>query len=71
MNPLNPKKLMHGKWTAVVPRNREKHFLVTDVLCDEDGMPQSCVLEAVHSHREFEMDWRDLKDTNLWQIGWK
>jgi hypothetical protein len=25
-NPLSPKKLLMTKWTAVTPRNREKHF---------------------------------------------
>ena len=30
MNPLNPKKLLNSKWTAVKPRNKEKHFLVTE-----------------------------------------
>jgi tryptophan-rich hypothetical protein len=70
MNRISPKKLQHGKWTAVQPRNREKHFLVTEVLCDEAGTPQTCILEAVHSHREIELDWRELKDSEQWQIGW-
>jgi len=33
MNRINPKKLQHSKWTAVQPRNKEKHFLVTAVRC--------------------------------------
>ena len=71
MNPVNPKKLMHSKWTATEPRRREKHFLVTDVLCDEDGTPQTCVLEAVHSRREAVIDWRELRDAQRWRIGWQ
>ena len=31
-NTLSPKKLLHTKWTAVVPRNKEKPFLVTKVI---------------------------------------
>ena len=34
MNRVSPKKLLHSKWTAVEPRNREKHFLVTRVITD-------------------------------------
>lgn len=71
VNRFNPRKLLHSKWTAVQPRNREKHFLVTDVFCDEAGVPQSCLLEAVHSHRELRLEWRELKDTAVWLIGWK
>ena len=31
-NRLSPKKLLLTKWTAVKPRNREKHFVVTRVI---------------------------------------
>jgi hypothetical protein len=31
-NALSPKKLLHTKWTAVAPRNKGKHFLVTKVV---------------------------------------
>jgi tryptophan-rich hypothetical protein len=71
MNPVNPKKLLNGKWTAVRPRNKEKHFLVTDVRCDDAGVPQTCIIEAVHSRRERELDWRELKNAGQWRAGWK
>ena len=71
MNPVNPKKLLHSKWTAVQPTDKQKHFLVTEVRCDEAGTPQTCILEAVHSHRETELDWRALKDGDQWQTGWR
>ncbi|NLZ79547.1 MAG: TIGR02450 family Trp-rich protein, partial [Gammaproteobacteria bacterium] len=29
MHRINPKKLLHSKWTAVSPVNKEKHFMVT------------------------------------------
>lgn len=71
MNPVSPKKLLHTKWTAVEPRDREKHFLVTDVIYDHRGVAQRCRLEAVHSRRELELDWRDLKDSGSWRTGWQ
>ena len=70
-NRINPAKLLHSKWTAVEPKNREKHFLVTKLLRDEGGKIIACRIEAVHSQREFELDWRALKDTRQWLIGWQ
>ena len=70
MNRVNPKKLQHSKWTAVQPRNKEKHFLVTDVILDAEGHPQDCILEAVLSRREIQLDWRELKDAGQWRMGW-
>ena len=32
---LNPRKLLDSKWTAVNPRNKEKHFLVTGIVDPE------------------------------------
>ena len=66
---INPAKLLHSKWTAVVPRDREKHFLVTAVSRDGERVT-SCVIEAVHSRREFEIDWRELKNPERWRQGW-
>lgn len=71
MHRINPNKLQHSKWTAATPRNKEKHFIVTDVRCDDEGRPQTCVLEAVHSRREFELDWRELQHAERWLMGWK
>jgi tryptophan-rich hypothetical protein len=71
MSQVNPKKLRLSKWTAVEPRNSEKHFLVTDVLCDELDVPQTCILEAVHSHRKIQLPWRALADAMQWKVGWK
>jgi tryptophan-rich hypothetical protein len=64
-NALSPKKLLHTKWTAVTPRNKEKHFLVTRVIEPEPpGSPVVSVeIEAVHSRRE-------LKDAARWRRGW-
>ena len=69
---LSPKKLLHTKWTAVAPRNKEKHFLVTKVI---EPMPPgspvvSVEIEAVHSKRVRVIAWRELKDALQWRRGW-
>ena len=71
MNKINPKKLLNSKWTAVAPTNKEKHFLVTEIEFDEDGMVVSCAIEAVMSKRVIPINWHDLKDNNNWVHGWK
>ena len=72
VNLLSPKKLLQTKWTAVAPRNKEKHFLVTKVI--EPVPPGSPVvsveIEAVHSRRARVIAWRDLKDAAQWRRGW-
>ena len=69
---LSPKKLLHTKWTAVQPVDREKHFLVTQVLePDPPGSPVVAVqIEAVHSGRVREIGWRELRDPSRWVQGW-
>ena len=71
MNPINPKKLLHSKWTAVKPVNKEKHFMVTEVEFDEEGAVVDCVIEAVMSKRAESIDWTVLKNTDSWRQGWK
>ncbi len=71
MNPINPKKLLHSKWTAVQPVNKEKHFMVTEVEFDEEGVVVDCVIEAVMSKRTESIDWTVLKNTDNWRQGWK
>jgi tryptophan-rich hypothetical protein len=71
-NALSPKKLLQTKWTAVAPRNTEKHFLVTKIIEPEPpGSPVVSVeIEAVHSKRVRIMSWRDLTDASKWRRGW-
>lgn len=71
MHRINPKKLLHSKWTAVSPVNKEKHFMVTEVEFDEEGVLVHCLLEAVLTHREAAIDWQDFKNTAQWRQGWK
>ena len=71
MQRLTAKKLLHSKWTALAPTNKEKHFLVTDVEFDEDGTVLRCVIEAVMTKREREIDWQELKNQQAWKMGWQ
>jgi tryptophan-rich hypothetical protein len=71
LNKLSPKKLQNSKWTAVVPLNTEKHFIITEVEYDEDRAVVSCLIEAIMSKRTTNIQWRDLKDTTQWVQGWK
>ena len=71
MNTLNPKKLLNSKWIAVKPSNKEKHFLVTEVEFDEEGVVVHCLIEAVMTRRSFKIDWRALKEGDQWVNGWR
>ncbi len=71
MNRIHPKKLQHGKLTAVTPLGREKHFMVTEVEFNEDQTVAACRIEAVISKRVYDIDWRDLKDATKWRLGWQ
>lgn len=69
-NQINPKKLLHSKWTAVSVKNKEKHFLITDIEFDELGQVLHCEIEAVRNKRAFEIDWQELKESEKWRMGW-
>lgn len=70
MHKINPKKLLNSKWTAVTPRNKAKHFLITEVEFDEEGQLIHCVIEAVLSKKAEAIDWKELKDSDTWRQGW-
>lgn len=63
-------KFFLSKWTAVVPRNREKHFLAKGAI-RKNPTTYICALEAVRTKRIIEIDWRELKDGRLWLSGWR
>ena len=67
---LNPRKLLLSKWTAARPLKREKHFLVTELFCDEQGEVLAIELQAVLTQRSERLDWRQLQDAERWKIGW-
>ena len=71
MNKINPNKLLNSKWTAVTPKKKEKHFIVSEIELDEDGIVVSCCIEAVMSKHAVPIDWHDLKDDSSWVHGWK
>ncbi|PKH06360.1 TIGR02450 family Trp-rich protein [Moritella sp. Urea-trap-13] len=71
MNSINPKALMLSKWTKVDVNNKEKHFIVTLVKFDEHKKVIECVIEAVISKNEYPIDWRELKLSDKWLIGWQ
>lgn len=53
------------------PTNKEKHFIISEVEFDEEGIVVSCLIEAVMSKRSVSINWHDLKDDNDWLFGWK
>lgn len=69
---LQPRKLLLSKWTAVVPQQRERHFLVTGVVePQQPGQPVEQVhLQAVLTRRTRTLDWRELTDPAVWRQGW-
>lgn len=71
MRRLNPNKLLLSKWTAARPLNREKHFLVNELLCDEAGTVLQVELQAVLTRRSEQIDWRQLQDDEVWLSGWQ
>jgi tryptophan-rich hypothetical protein len=72
MNPLNPKKLLLTKWTAVTPVAKQKHFLVSKVIQPE--LPTDPIelveIEAVFSKATQVIHWRDLQNDGVWRQGW-
>jgi len=71
MNKINPQKLLNSKWTAVTPSNKEKHFIVSEIEFDEEGLVVFCSIEAVMSKRAVPINWHDLKNDSNWVHGWK
>jgi len=72
MNPLNPKKLLLSKWTAVTPVKKQKHFLVSRVIQPE--LPTDPIelveIEAVFFKATQIIAWRQLQDDKVWRQGW-
>ena len=69
---INPKKLLNTKWTATVPANKEKHFMVTQVIMPNLATEpiEMVMLEAVHSKRGQLLPWQQLNDASIWLQGW-
>jgi len=72
MNPLNPKKLLLTKWTAVKPIAKQKHFLVSKVIQPEQLTDpiESVEIESVFSKTKQIIHWRELQNDTVWRQGW-
>ncbi|MVV50863.1 TIGR02450 family Trp-rich protein [Pseudomonas sp. PB120] len=71
MNRINPSKLLLSKWTAAHPQNREKHFLVTELFRDEEGVVLDVEVQAVLTKRSERLNWHALRNSDAWILGWK
>ena len=71
-NLLSPKKLLLTKWTAVHPRNKRKHFLVSKIILPD--LPEQAIeyveLEAVIDKHIQRISWRELSNSAVWLQGW-
>jgi tryptophan-rich hypothetical protein len=72
MNPLNPKKLLLTKWTAVKPIDKQKHFLVSRVIQPEleTDSVEFVEIESVFSKATQIIQWRALQNDEVWRQGW-
>ena len=72
MNPLNPKKLLLSKWTAVKPVHKDKHFLIAKVIepIEAGDKIEWVEIEAVFSQATQRVLWRDLQNEEVWMQGW-
>ena len=72
MQPLNPKKLLLTKWTAVKPLGKQKHLLVSRVIQPELSTDpiERVEIEAVFSKATLVIAWRDQQDDSAWRQGW-
>ena len=72
---MNYKKLKNSKWTAVQPKNKEKHFLVIKVVINDENpqIIEKIFLEAVLTksiHILNRENLKELNDKTLWRSGW-
>lgn len=68
----NPKKLLGSKWTAVIPTNKEKHFIITKLVGPDqpDDRVTFIVIEAIYTKRSQTLAWQQLNDSSVWLQGW-
>lgn len=66
-------KLLNSKWTAAVPVDKEKHFMVTALIAPEapGTLVDVVTLQAVLTGRRFVLRWRELNDPSQWLQGWR
>ena len=71
-NNFNVNKLLLSKWTAITVKNKQKHFIVTELIRDElTQAVEVCELQAVIDKQLYRIRWQELKNKELWIQGWK
>ena len=71
MHQINPNKLLLSKWTSTSPQQKEKHFIVTKLIKDDNDTVVECVLEAVINKHQYCLPWQALTSPDKWLQGWK
>ena len=71
MNRINPNKLLLSKWTAVEPQHKERHFMVTKIIREENETILACELEAILTKTIYKIKWQTLKNSSSWLMGWQ
>lgn len=70
-NRFSKAKLKGSKWTSHSPRFKEKHFIVQDWAVYQPGEKTEMIeIEAVLTRRVYEINYKQLKNKELWQMGW-
>ncbi|NOT83748.1 MAG: TIGR02450 family Trp-rich protein [Methylococcaceae bacterium] len=70
MNRINPRKLLHSKWTAVTPQQKQRHFMVIKLIRADTEEIIACELEAVINNQVYIINWQELKNSACWLMGW-
>jgi len=71
-NRFSKDKLLHSKWTAQEVKNKERHFMVTELVRNEQSHAvEQCILQAVMTKNEYVLNPDELKEVSAWQMGWK
>lgn len=68
---IDQRALLHSKWTAVEPQNREKHFVAVELIKGENGAIQAVLLEAILTQRRQQISIDQLRDMRRWSMGWQ
>lgn len=71
MNRINPEKLFHSKWTSLQVEHKERHFIVRKLFRSKNETIVSCELEAIINKNIYIIDCQQLKDSDIWIMGWK
>lgn len=71
MNRINPNKLLLSKWTSTSPQQKEKHFIVTTLIRDEENIVTECIIEAIINKSQYQLPWQSLTSSENWLQGWK